>query len=515
MDKVKHLIPQILILVITFLMYFYLRVCCRESVFFDFDMPRVALIAQDFIKSGTYLTSQSYVQESVWKNIPWGPSLIYFYSFFLNISSDPLVVSDLLTIFNFIGIITIVWLGWKFFSPNVGVFSGLLLSTNFYWVTYSRIIYQPSQLVTFQIIAMLLTIISVREKNNKSIFFLPIVWVILFQIYIPTYAFIFVSLFYMALNYKNLNIKYFALGIIFSSILLIPTLYYYSNNPIYFERFINAPKLFTPPEKTFAERLYKVVLSYFNIPVGGYLKWQTGYAYNDFVNSLGKIKVVESMIVSIFIFMNFFIFKSSFLKAKNILKQMVFSWSFVVVLSLMVLWVTDLLPRYFLIAIPPAMLLISIGINDLIIKFNKNTFVKCLLYLLPLFIALYWTVLNIKYDNFVRDYGYPYGKMYDVAETPYMHFINAVNFINYDAKNKNCNNYYVSNDLSDLRSVWMETDYVYRYVTPKILNGQTLNNINDECIYFLVHNNLEIQSRYGSLKNRRYGPFFIVNQIEK
>ena len=108
MDKVKHLIPQIPILVITFLLYFYLRVCYRESVFFDFDMPRVALISQDFIKSGTYLTSQSYVQEAVWKNIPWGPSLIYFYSFFLNISSDPLVVSDLLTIFNFIGIITTV-----------------------------------------------------------------------------------------------------------------------------------------------------------------------------------------------------------------------------------------------------------------------------------------------------------------------------------------------------------------------------------------------------------------------
>lgn len=172
--KRRDLIVHYLIILFTTFIYFYIRLTYRQSVFFDFDMPRVALIVQDFLSNGTFMESQYYMQESVWLNVPWGPMLIFFYSFFLKINSDPLVVANMLTLFHFMGIIFIIKFGWKFFSPTVGVLSGLLMATHPYWVTYSRIIYQPAPIITFIIISMYLLFSVIKENNKVSTALLPI-----------------------------------------------------------------------------------------------------------------------------------------------------------------------------------------------------------------------------------------------------------------------------------------------------------------------------------------------------
>lgn len=519
MDKFKNIIPQLVVIFVSFFLYFYIRFYYQESVFFDFDMPRVALIVQDFIKNGSYMTSQEYVQESVWRNIPWGPSLVFFYSFFLNFSGDPLTVANYLTVFNFLGIVLMIYMGWKFFSPTVGALSGLLLATNPYWVSYSRIIYQPAPLPTFLIISMFLTFLAIKERNKIAAFLIPTTWVILFQIYIPTYAFILVSLIFLLINYiktdsKKVTLKYFIFGIIFSFILLLPSINFYINNPIYIERFFSAPTLFTPPEKTFLERLEKVIVSFINIPVGGQFKWQTGYAYNDLLNFFLQIKFFSNLVSLIFSGSIIYLIIEIIRNKNNNFKQLTFWWSVVVFISLMILWVTDLVPRYFLIAIPPAMLLIAVVVNDLMIDFKDSKIIRSLLFLIPVLISIYWTAFNIKYDLFVKNYSYPHGKMYDIAETPYIHFKKAIDFVDNDAKKKMCINYYVSNDVSDLNNRWMETDYVLKYVLKSGEVDINKDDITAECLYYVVHNNLEIQEKYSNLNNRRFGPFFVLNYLD-
>ena len=140
------------LIIIIVCLYLFLRLGFKNGIFFGYDMPRVALIVQDFLKNWTFLTSQSFMQESCWLNVPWGPSLIFFYAFFLKISSDPLVIADLLTFFHLIGILLVIKIGWKYFSPVVGIISGFLLATNPYWVTYSRIIYQPAPVFFYEIL---------------------------------------------------------------------------------------------------------------------------------------------------------------------------------------------------------------------------------------------------------------------------------------------------------------------------------------------------------------------------
>ena len=82
--------------------YVALGLFLKESVFFSYDMPRDALIIQRFLAGGTYLTSQNYYAIGSWLNVSWGPAYIFYYSIFLTISSNPLIVANLLTLINIV-----------------------------------------------------------------------------------------------------------------------------------------------------------------------------------------------------------------------------------------------------------------------------------------------------------------------------------------------------------------------------------------------------------------------------
>lgn len=503
MDKERNLTPYYLLIVLIIFLYFFPRFGFRQSVFFDFDMPRVALVVQDFLKSGTFLTSQYYMRESCWLNVPWGPSLVFFYAFFLKISSDPLIVANLLSIFHFLGVGLIIILGWKYFSPTVGVIAGLLLATNPYWFTYSRIIYQPAPVITFIVISMYLLMSAVKDRNRISFVLLPVSWSVLIQMYLPTYSFIFVSILFLVFNYKTVRYKYIFFGIFLSLILFIPTIKFYIENPIYVQRFLEAPTRFTPPEKTIIERFVKVLFSFLQIPIGGKFQWQTGYAYSDLMIYFPIIKQI-SIILSIIFTLSLVLLKM------NKYKLLILLWSLCPLFSLMLLWVTDLVPRYFLISIPPAMIMIALQIDCLITKFKKSKFMIYFFLLIPISVSIYWTVFNIKYDFFVRDYSYPSGRMYDVAETPYILFKKAMDWIDRDAKINSCQKYLISNDINDLNySMWLETKYVWEY----LYNYDYVrvgNNTN--CSYLLVY---EYVAKDLKIDNyRKFGPFVAFRYIK-
>lgn len=505
MVKNKDLIPLWLTILVTAFLYFFTRLGFVYSVFFDFDMPRIALIVQDFLSSGTFMTSQSYMQESVWLNIPWGPSLIFFYSVFLKISSDPLIISYFLTAFHFLGIVVMIVLGWRYFSPTTGVFAGLLLATNPYWVTYSRIIYQPAPIITFIVISMYFLISAIRDKNYFSAMFLPASWVVLFQMYIPTYIFILFSLIYGLFNFKSINKKGLLVGILVSLFLMLPVVKFYKDNPYYIKRFIDAPARFTPPEKTVGERLEKVLLSYVEIPVGGMFNWQTGYAYEDFKIYFPEYKVIR-LISSILFLTSLVYFTVSSIIKRSLLRLLVLLWSVGVVLSLMILWVTDLVPRYFLISIPASMLLIAISVGDLMYFLRKNKMTMYLLFCLPLLLATFWTAQSIKYDQFVKSYSYPEGRMYDIAETSYLHFINANLEVKKMALVDGCQKYIVKNDIDTYYDVWLETRYVLKYIYHNNYTDRP-EDVDQNCYYIIGYEKLA--KFLGVSGYQKSGPFVV------
>lgn len=474
-------------------------------------MPRVALIVQDFINNGTFLTSQYFMNESVWLNVPWGPFLIWFYAFFIIINPDPIVVADLLTLFNYVSILSLTYLGWKYFSPTVGVLSGLLLATNPYWVSYSRIIYQPAPVVSFITLSMLLLFSVIRDKSRLSSFLIPISWVILFQIYIPTYAFIIISFLFLLFNIKTLKLKYFIFGILAAFILVIPTIKFYMEKPMYVERFITAPTRFTAPEKNIVERFVKVSNSFANIPMGGYFKWQTGYSYQDFLEYFKTASAVSVLIPFLFLATIIFFVKKTIYPKLNQFRLLVFLWSIAAFISLNVLWVTDLLPRYFLISIPPIMLMIAIAINDLLIKYKNKIAIYWLLFMIPVLLSVYWAVFSFKYDNFVKDYDYPNGRFYDIAETPYLHFKEAMDWADNNSLMVGCGEYMLTNDYKDLSyGFWMETEYVWKYLYKYELSDE--NSIPDRCKYLLTYEYTAKELNVAGYQ--KFGPFVVYRYLE-
>ncbi len=506
MDKRKDLIIQYLVILVAAIIYFLLRLVYRESVFFNFDMPRLALITQDFIRNGTFLTSQSYMQESSWLNVPWGPALVYFYSIFVRISSDPLVIADLLSIFHFISIVIIIKFGWRYFSPMVGVISGLLLATNPYWVIYSRIIYQPAPVITFIVISMYLLFSVIKDKNRLSTVLLPVSWVILFQIYIPTYSFILVSLVALLLNLKVVNLKSIFLGLILSVIICIPTLKFYIESPIYMDRFINAPSRFTPPEKSFKERLTKVGSSFVQIPLGGKFEWQTGYSYKEFSQSISRLNLLPLFLYLFFGYVLLLNIKKIVLRESDISQIILFAWALCSFVSLLILWVTDIVPRYFLISIPAVLILIAISIDNLMCRFKTGHITWFLVASLPFVMSGYWSFYFISYDNFIKNYTYPNGRFSDAAETPYIHFKNAMDWADNDAKKSGCQEYSISNNKNNLNyDVWMETKYVWEYVYK--YNNNESTNLNPNCRYLLEYEFTAISLNINSYS--RFGPFVV------
>jgi len=180
---------------------------------------------------------------------------------------------------------------------------------------------------------------------------------------------------------------------------MLPSFVFYKENPIYISRFFEAPSHFNPREKEFIERGKNVLDSFIKLPMGGMFKWQTGNSYKDFVSQ--KIPVYEkaSSILVLFFVLSLVFEVYLSIKNKDAKRGVVVAWTSCALWYLNILWTIDLVPRYFLLSIPPAMLLISIFINDIFVSFGKNIYLKLIIYFLPLTISLYWLLFNIYYNH--------------------------------------------------------------------------------------------------------------------
>jgi hypothetical protein len=464
-------------------------------------MPRVAFLVQDFLQRGNFLNSQDFVEPSVWGNIPWGPSLVFFYAIFLKISNDPLMISYLLSATNILGVLSVTVLTWKYFSKNAGIFVGFLLATNPYWLTYVRIIYQPSPVTLFIPISMLLLFLYIGSKNKLALVLLPVSWAILIQVYLPTYSFILTSLLALFFCIKRKDFFWLLLGAGLSLILFLPSALFYSRHVSYLYDFIKAPSLFTPHERTLIERIKDVAFSYFQILMGGKFNLQMGYTYIDFIKTVPFsffFGLVLPVIFGISIVWNVFIG----VYKKEYIRLVIFFWALAPFWSLVVLRVSDILPRYFLIAFPAAMILISLFFADLI-KITR------VFWLIPVALVLYWVLFNVSFDNFVRDYNYPGGRMIDVAESPYIHLNQAIGWVTNDSKFKKCNPVLSNNEVKSNFDVWLETKYIWKYIYHRKIDDNIVQ-INP-CYYLIKYRG--DPEKLGIEDYKTFGPFTAFGYI--
>jgi len=283
------------------------------------------------------------------------------------------------------------------------------------------------------------------------------------------------------------------MGALISMVFIIPSIKFYKENPMYIDRFFNAPKEFTPDEKTIGERSRNVFLSFIQIPVGGMFRWQTGDSYNDFIdNNTFNYPLISKALTAIFIASLVWNIWFS-VRHKDPKRAVIIAWALCPLWYLNILWTSDLVPRYFLISIPPIMILIALFFED-ISKFHLSPL------LIPVLISLYWIVFNVQYNNFIKTYSFPHGWFYDITETPYVYIKNAIDWVIADSQKNNCNPI-LSNDSNNPNfGLWMETEYPWKYVCKR---NTEVDETADNCHYLIMHNDFP----RTSVTYKQFGPF--------
>lgn len=411
-----------LFLFVIFSLYFYLRFGSIDTIQFGYDQPRLATVIADFLAKGTYLTSQSFALESPWGNISWGPALVFFFAFILKISHDPVVASEVITTLNVFSIVTIIYIGWRFFSPKVGIISGLILATQPWWIIFSRMFYQPSIIPTLVSISMLLMFLVLDKPRSPLASILIFSWALLVQFYLISFSFIATSFVFVLTLIKKIQLSSILVGLLLSFLLFLPSIYYYKTNPEKVQSFLGAPGKF---ESTTGD----IITNYFKTLSGGNIEWELGYGYSDFVKDNAWIKPISEVDLLLVTLVVIFGFLKSFLSKDNKrLRLLVAFWLIAPLWFLSIVKVEYVVPRYFLISLAPLSLLVGITIEDLYKKIKTAKF-RVPVFLIPLFLAGSWIFVILSYYKFIENYSYPYGFLSHFSDIPYSFLQKAFSFM--------------------------------------------------------------------------------------
>lgn len=416
----------------------YLRIGLRDSIEFGYDQPRLAFRIIEYIENGKFVDTQKFAEKSPWGNISWGPSLFLFYTPFLLISRDPIILSVSIALFNLLSILLTIFIGKKFFSSKVGLIAGLTLATQPWWFIFSRMIYQPTPIIT--IVSLSMFLFFAVYKNPKSLWYSLLIfsWIFLIELYAHSVLFVGLSAFLLFLSQRlKLINKYLFIGLLLSTTLIIP--YFYNFNRIDYLPDKNIEKLLDGRDDYWS-RLKSISNGYLSVVSGGSLEYQLGYGYIDFSKLNPKINIFSVIVKYLTVIVILYSFFSIFFRVeKRFLKLSLFLWviSPIIFLTLVRLPSVPPIPRYFLISLPPLVLLWGVFISEL--KFK-------ILLLVPIFVSLIWLFIIHKYDLFIKNYNFPNGHLSVYSDTQYIFLKRSIDEAINDSQKRGYKNIVISND---------------------------------------------------------------------
>lgn len=397
--------------------YLFFRLGWQDTIQFGYDQPRLAFTIAEYLTKGNYLTSQNFVLKTPWGNISWGPSLVFFFASILAISKDPLTISIIVAVLNLISVIVIFYIGWHFFSPRVGIVAGLILAVHPWWIIFSRMFYQPSFVPSLISISMLLSFLVL--KSSKKIFasFLIFSWAVIVQFYLSTLSFIVTSFVFLFDILRKLSFRWIFLGILLTGLVFIPTFYFFKNN-------FNEVGIFFESITKFKSTTKDVFINYFKTTSGGNFEWELGYGYEDFVKEnfwVEKIFTINFLLILMVIVYSFFVLLN---KSNNkIFRFLLFFWCIGPLWFLSLVKVEYVVPRYFLISLPSLSLLVGLFVDDISKK------IKYISLLIPIFLIFSWSLLIVRYYNFLENYSYPNGFLSHFSDIPYSFLRDAFSYM--------------------------------------------------------------------------------------
>lgn len=495
----RWLVPALLVVV-----YLMLRLVYFDSFTFEYDMPRLARVVQQYKAEGSFLTSQAYFEASHWDNVPWGPALVYFYYPLFLVSSETPIVGLLTTLVNALSIVLVYFLGTRYFSGMVGFGGALLLATQPYWVFFSRLIYQPTPVVTVTALIMLVTFVAMFEKRGAAAL-LPFLWMVAFQIYIPLVAVCLVSYLGVMLHHKKGAVVPFLVGGFFSLIVLLPSFLYFSEHPVLFGRYFETPSKFTPPQTNVLERVRETAGAFIRISAGGDLDWYLTYALEDYLAAFPGIRLGHSLLVVVLSFV-FFVTVWQLVKRRFPAKlALLFLWASSPWWFFSVVWVSDLTPRYFLMGLPALCLLAVWALDGLWRQFLPSFWAMSIA--VVVLVSLFWSYQSLSLQAFLLEYDYPEGRLGDIFETPYVFLRQSLDWVSHDAVQQPDGVVRISNfaDSPCSDAQLLSTEYLLQYVYPDFSGS------GDYLITYAGQQRV-VEASNQETDWERFGPFLVTKQ---
>lgn len=455
-------------LVFILLLYLVLRLSNLQTIEFGFDQPLLAQKVIDFLRNPNFLESYDLVGVNPWGYPSWGPVQIFFYSIFLLISKNPIIFSTAIAVFNSLSIVFVYLTAKGMFSRRAGLIAALALTVHPWWVVFSRMLYQPTPVPTFVALAIYITYRFINGKTK--VYYLIFLWGFLFQLYVHTLGFIIFSIVFLAKKLGKTRPLHLVAGIFTTTILYLPVLKYYLNNSNQALGFVTVYKKFGAWAVDGFDYL-GVFKEYLAVLSGGSFFWQLGYGYSDFVAKHPHFKVIWSIgllvCVSILAFAVGKVIKA---KKSRLYWALLLAWAVAPIFFLSIIKSPDILPRFFLVALPAYAILIgavSDGISQRFKKLYRIGSVATNLVLIVLFIG--WINVTVSYYKFVSTYNYSKGFLSNYSDVPYSYTETVVDWIS--AKNgDNPNGFTIYSSHYLLERT--EPNYALEYVIANLLKPQ-------------------------------------------
>lgn len=484
-----------------------LRFSYVNTIEFGYDQPLLANQVIEFLKNPSFLDAYRYVTKNPWGFPSWGSAQIFIYAPFLLISRHPLALSLFSAGLNALSIIIMYWIGVKYYSNLVGLISALLLATHPWWVIFSRMIYQPSPIITFVCISMFLLFYSLKH-NRKFISILIISWTVLFQLYIHSISFILPSLLLLLFHLKQTDFRYLIVGIFASCILVLPEFTFYTQNPQEITGLRAVSIRLKEISQTEKLPLLVSANQYVHYLAGGHWDWQLGNATEDFftfnANTQSGFPIIAFVIL---ILLAFLVGYSYYFKTRR--KEVMFLFACLLgpVWFLWLIKSPAALPRYLLIGLPPFVLLIGISISNVYQSVKRKSILfPYIIVGIPVGFALFWIYLTNTYFSFITSYTYPKGMISLNSDIPISFVIKSLSWINADAQSHKYQQYIISNNPD--KPFEYDLNVATRYMLDNVYNFTYKNPNQAEAAYVMTLK--PIPERYTKYQYAEFGPYTII-----
>lgn len=432
-------------LVIFACLYFFIRSNWENTFEFGYDQARISDIMVRIIENGDYLNITHHIFFGLTEDIAtFGPFLMYFLLPWYLVTRDPVIITHILIVINFLGIVFIYQCAEILYNKRVAVFSTFFIIAFPWSVIFSRMIYNPTPLLCFIPLVLYTTLLIVKKNRQKLLFILPIFWGMMIQFHYMSFPVVLFSFAYIIMKGKQIKWNYFFAGCAIGIIPWIPVIKSEFDTDFKFVKGIFSARSVLAKQYNPGEIIGLTIEKTFGYLTVREIEAHISYGKSALYSLLPLPYFVFQFLYSVLFIAGIVYSFIKLLRKRRSDDIIVFLWFlsiplFIIIFNLKI----SISPRYYLIVIFPLAFMIGNTIDEtLIFIFNrkfinnipgtKSKHIDFCSYAISSVFVLFFFIFMISYYNFILLFDYPepgfFGWLHQDSAPPYSFTYNSLKY---------------------------------------------------------------------------------------